>query len=180
MKATRSTPWMKFYPSDWRSDPKLKLCSFSARGLWIEMIALMHESTPYGHLIVAGKQPSELQLCNMLGGQLSDIQNCMNELESAQVFSRTKAGIIYSRRMVNDEKKAGISRKNGKKGGNPKLAHSAGYRDFGKGGVNPRDKAQIPEARDQRPDKDLSLTSGSTTPPTREAMPFGIVDGGVS
>lgn len=39
-----SDPWLKFYPTDWRSDPALKMCSLAARGLWIEMIALMHEA----------------------------------------------------------------------------------------------------------------------------------------
>jgi len=47
-------PWMKFYPADWRSDPMLRLCSLAARGLWAEMICLMHEAEPYGSLLVNG------------------------------------------------------------------------------------------------------------------------------
>ena len=40
-KAAR--PWMKWYPADWRSDPGLRMCSFAARGLWADLLALMHE-----------------------------------------------------------------------------------------------------------------------------------------
>ena len=45
-------PWMKFYTADWRSDPALRMCSMAARGLWVEMICLMHEATPYGQLLI--------------------------------------------------------------------------------------------------------------------------------
>lgn len=46
-------PSFQFYPSDWRNDAGLKLCSMGARGLWIEMICIMHASEPYGHLCAA-------------------------------------------------------------------------------------------------------------------------------
>jgi hypothetical protein len=57
--AARERPWMKFYPADWRADPMLRVCSIGARGLWIELLALMHESERYGHLLVNGKQPTD-------------------------------------------------------------------------------------------------------------------------
>ena len=47
-------PWMKFYPADWRAEPSLRFTSLAARGLWIEMLALMHEATPRGSLLVKG------------------------------------------------------------------------------------------------------------------------------
>jgi hypothetical protein len=53
------------------------------------------------------------------------------------VFSRDADGTIYSRRMRRDAERAEEDKKNGKKGGNPKL----------KDGVNPPDKAHMPEAR---------------------------------
>ena len=42
-------PWLKFYPRDWRGDQALRLVSLHARGLWIELLCVMHEATPYGH-----------------------------------------------------------------------------------------------------------------------------------
>jgi hypothetical protein len=60
-------PWMKFYPSDWRADPALRMCSIAARGLWIEMICLMHEAAPRGSLRVNGQAVSEGQLAALAG-----------------------------------------------------------------------------------------------------------------
>ena len=56
-----SGPWMKFYPSDWRADPALRMCSLGARGLWAEMMCIMHEAEPYGCLLVNGQAIGEKQ-----------------------------------------------------------------------------------------------------------------------
>ncbi|MFC3706057.1 hypothetical protein ACFOOL_14990 [Devosia honganensis] len=114
-------PWFKFFPTDWRSDPKLRMCGLAARGLWIEMLALMHEATPYGHLLVSGLAPTDAQLAVLVGTSPDQIPALCGELESAGVFSRTKEGVIYSRRMTRVAKKSAIARKNGKNGGNPTL-----------------------------------------------------------
>jgi hypothetical protein len=114
-------PWMKFFPTDWRSDPKLRMCGLAARGLWIEVVALMHEATPYGHLLVSGHAPTDAQLAVLVGAPSEQIPNLIGELESAGVFSRTREGVIYSRRMTRAAKKSAIARKNGKNGGNPTL-----------------------------------------------------------
>src|SRR5690606_6747673 len=114
-------PWMKFYPSDWRSDPALRICSLAARGLWIEMLGLMHEADPRGHLLIKSMAPTDAQLAVLVGTTPDQIPDLIGELESAAVFSRTQKGVIYSRRMTKDEKKSRTARKNGKNGGNPTL-----------------------------------------------------------
>lgn len=43
-------PSFQFYPSDWRNNAKLRRCSWEARGVWIEIIGLMHDSDEYGIL----------------------------------------------------------------------------------------------------------------------------------
>ena len=144
-----SDPWLKFYPTDWRSDPALRMCSMAARGLWIEMIALMHEATPYGHLLVSGRSPTDAQLAVLVGAPSDQIPELLGELDAAGVFSRTREGVIYSRKMTRTAKKAAIARKNGKNGGNPALSKerenppSDNLKDKGK------DKPQKPEARSQ-------------------------------
>lgn len=137
-------PWMKWYPADWRSDPKLRMCGLAARGLWADMLALMHEATPYGHLLVNAVAPSSKQLALLVGATERDCRGLVGELRDAGVFSETNEGVIYSRRMVRDEIKATQDRENGKGGGNPRLTE----RD--NAGVNPPDKAQKLEARDQK------------------------------
>lgn len=135
-----SNPWLKFYPSDWRSDPALRMCSIAARGLWMEMLCVMHENG--GALSVNGKGLTPRQLATLAG--CPDVDDLLSELEDAGVFSRYEDGTIFSRRMIRDAEKAEQDKANGKKGGNPTI----------KAGVNPQDKAEVkaqkPEARSQK------------------------------
>ncbi len=111
---------MKFYPADWRSDPGLRKCSFAARGLWADMLCLMHEANPRGYLFVGNSAPTTKQLASILGSTLKEVNRLLGELSEAGVYS-TQMEIIYSRRMVRDEEKRAIARNNGSRGGNPAL-----------------------------------------------------------
>lgn len=135
-------PFMKFFPSDWRSDPALRMCSVAARGLWMEMLCLMHEAEPKGSLVVNGRALSESQLAALAGMSPDGLAALMNELETAGVFSRDADRTIFSRRMRRDVEKAARDFANGKSGGNPALMRR----------VNPRDKSQKPETGDQNPE----------------------------
>lgn len=114
-------PWFKFYPSDWRSDEELRNCSAAARGLWVEMLCLMHKAKPYGHLLINGDLLTDTQLSMQTGIPESQIVQSMHELEKAGVFSRNEKGVPYSRKMVRDEQKSNTAKNYGKKGGNPSL-----------------------------------------------------------
>lgn len=150
-------PWMKFYPADWRADPRLRMCSLAARGLWIDMISYMHEAEPYGHLLINGIAPSTEDIAALVGRPLGEVRKALAELEARQVFSRQDDGAMFSRRMVRDKAKADQDRENGKGGGNPELIGED------KGGVNPPDKAQKPEARYQN----LESESGAGARPIK-------------
>jgi len=148
-------PWMKWYPADWRADPALRMCSYAARGLWIDLLCLMHEATIYGHLLIAGLKPTVAQIAAVLGGRPSEVERLLGELEAGGVFSRTEAGVIFSRRMVRDKQKAERDALNGKGGGNPALikTDNQGVNPPDNGRSNPPvngvDKAQKLEARSQ-------------------------------
>lgn len=120
MKAA-ADPWMKFYPQDWRADEKLRMCSLAARGLWLEMLAIMHRSERYGMLLIGGLAPTDAQLAVQVGASPQEVTTLVGELSAADVFSRTSSGVIYSRRMTRDHRRAQNAKKNGKKGGNPSL-----------------------------------------------------------
>lgn len=162
-KPQRRKPWMKFYPSDWRADPRLRVVSLAARGLWIECMCIMHEAEPYGHLIIDERPVTEAQLAALTGTSEEEVAALLNELESAGVYSRNRRRVIYSRRMTRDEKMVETARKNGKNGGNPNLKRM-GVSDGKYTAKSPQDnppdkppdkggdKAQRPEARGQRPE----------------------------
>lgn len=157
-------PWLKFYPRDWRADEKLRLCSIGARGLWIEMLALMHGAG--GRLLIAGQRPTLQQIAVQVGSSVDEIEPLIHELESAGVFSRDHKGVIYSRRMKSDEKKSEIARKNGKRGGNPKLCNKRGNSGSVKGANKGQDKL-----RSQKPDT-LPEGNGADAPPDAEKLLF--------
>lgn len=121
MAAERRQPWMKFFGSDWRSDPKLRACSLAARGLWADMMTLMHEATPYGHLLINGQPPPLSELAAQVGRPVREVRRALEELEANGVYSRTEAGVIFSRRMTRAAARSAIARANGSAGGNPAL-----------------------------------------------------------
>jgi hypothetical protein len=106
-----SNPWLKFYPRDWRGDQALRAVSVAARGLWIEMLCIMHEASPYGHLILGGRAVSNDVLARVSGLGAEECNTLVAELESAGVFSRTRKAVIYSRRMVKDHSRSEKGRK---------------------------------------------------------------------
>ncbi|KQT52257.1 MULTISPECIES: hypothetical protein [unclassified Aureimonas] len=171
-------PWLKFYPADWRADPALRMCSLAARGLWIEMLAIMHEAEPRGHLLINGKAVSVRHLSSLVGASEEQVADLMSELAEAGVYSAKRNGVLYSRRMERDENKSRKLRDNGKLGGNPSLRKETTI----EGLDNQGDKAQKPEARYQIPDKekDTPAAPAGRRPPrgARSGLTIGTrVDG---
>ena len=114
-------PWMKFSMSDWCGDRALHSCSLSARGLWMEMLAIMSEATPRGSLLIGGAQVNMDDLARSAGAERKEVEKLLKELEAKSVFSRDPDGTIFNRRIRRDEAKAEWDKANGKRGGNPSL-----------------------------------------------------------
>ena len=114
-------PAIQFYPKEWIWDLELRQCSPAARGLWVDLMCLMHEGEPYGHLTV----PLDVIL-RVAGLTERAYRPLLAELETdrssgKRVAYRTDAGVIYSKRMVRDEERRAFNSLNGRKGGNPNL-----------------------------------------------------------
>lgn len=122
----RKLPSFQFYPGDWLKDPALRAASSGARGLWIDMLCLMFEAQPRGYLQnPAGEPLTDEQIARMTGNcSLEDVRGWLRELETLGVFSRTKQGVIFSRRMVREEAKRQACAEAGKRGGNPRLCRN--------------------------------------------------------
>ncbi|MDB5042210.1 MAG: hypothetical protein JWN27_2936 [Candidatus Eremiobacteraeota bacterium] len=176
-------PFLQFYPRDWRGDTRLRSTSFAARGLWIEMMALMHDADPYGYLIVASKRLSEADfevIAEHVGGsrRLAEVKRLLAELKDKEVYSVADDGTIYSRRMVRDEERRLRNVRNGQKSsGNPALrssvnppADESDYpsdnrgSDYGSDIAHARTRSHVPRARDRDPDTRDQSTE--TAPPS--------------
>lgn len=170
-------PAFQWYPGDWLRDANLRICSAGARSLWIDMLCLMHQAKPYGHLVFNGKALEPAQLGRMIGESTKDVVRWLKELEDAGVPSRNADGIIYSRRMVKDEalrnvratggpKGAGfgaLGAEHGSKGGRPRQSST----DLStRGDQNPPlpDATGVSEPPLKPPPSSSSSSSGDTSP----------------
>lgn len=121
-------PSFQFYPADWRNNAKLRRCSWEARGVWIELLGLLHDSDDYGIL----RWPLK-EIAQALGAPLKALKELVDKgvLYGAEkgacepmvyvpVSARQKGApvelvpaqegpIWYSPRMVRDEYKRGNS-----------------------------------------------------------------------
>ena len=115
-------PAIQFYPGDWRKDPGVQALSFHDRGVWFEIILLMHESDERGKLLLNGKPMPEQALARLLGLDNQNLTNTLTTLLDFGVASRCEeTGAIMCRRMLRDENLRNIRKEAGSKGGNPVL-----------------------------------------------------------
>jgi len=115
-------PAFQFYPGDWRKDPGVQSLDYQCRGVWFEILCLMHESTPRGLLMLAGKPMSDEALARLLGLDLVLVKQILTTLDNHGVSSKDSAtGALMSRRMVRDDDLRKLRKLAGEKGGNPVL-----------------------------------------------------------
>lgn len=174
-------PAFQFYPGDWLRATKLRSCSVGARGLWIDMICLMHEGSPYGYLKVGSKVILPPNLARMVGASLAETEGWLAELEHAEVFSRDEAGCTFSRRMVRDEEVRAARASGGVLGGNPRLKIATPKVNL------PTNLHPTPASAVASASKDLNLLplsakpakpkSSRRKPKTEIPVDFGISDG---
>lgn len=121
--------------TDWLRHTGLRLCSDGARAAWMDLECLMHEASDYGYLVINDEPATDEQLSILTGMPLERLQGYMAELEKNGVLLRNRNRVIYSRRLIDKQKKSATATKNGNKGGNPNLGN---YRDNSEPD-NPRD-----------------------------------------
>jgi hypothetical protein len=117
-------PFIKFYGRDWLGDSQLRLCSLAARGLCIDMLAVMGGSQRRGYLEIGGTAIRDsVTLSRIVCADSSEVETLLGELERYGVFSRDEQGTIFSRRMVRDAALSEQKRMAGLQGGNPALVN---------------------------------------------------------
>lgn len=112
-------PALQRYPGDWQRDTALRPCSLAARGLWAEMLFIMHNGEPRGVMRAGERRLDSTETIARMVGTSPDenVAGLLAELETAGVFSRDADGTIFSRRMVRDTELARKRSEAGTKGG---------------------------------------------------------------
>ena len=148
------TVWSKFFWADWESDEALRLCSLASQGLWMRMLCLAAKADPIGYVTVNGRPLGVTDIARLAGVTETECESLLSELDQNGVFSRTRNGTIYSRRMMRDAKRRQIAQKNGKSGGNPTLSKDKEKLPPDNPQVKGRLKTQEPEAKSHDPERE--------------------------
>ena len=155
-----SKAWYKHYPSDWRSDKKLRLVSRAARSFWLDCVGVMHQEGTW-RLEVNDRPITIKELAEVFGDNPRTANKLLNELIEFNVCTVDSAGFVTSRRVLRDFEKAEQDKSNGRKGGNPSLK----IRENDDLGVNPRLKAQKLEPEPYKRDTNVSPKKRATRLP---------------
>lgn len=115
-------PAFQFYPADWRKDSAVQSLDYETRGVWFEMLCIMHESSERGVLLLNGAPMPEEALARLLGLDNQNLSKHLTKMQAYGVAKRRQCdGALFNKRMVEDERLCEIRRNAGKKGGNPLL-----------------------------------------------------------
>lgn len=109
----KKLPSLQFYPGDWRKNIKVQSLSYEERGVWFELLMFMFQSDDRGKLVFGDKPIPMDAIANMLGLPLEKTESIIQLLidrDIAKFDKKTK--IIYSARMVEDERLRRIKVKN--------------------------------------------------------------------
>ena len=131
-------PWVKWYGRDWLGDPLLRMVGPDARGVWMDLLCVMMETDPYGHLAVNGRPMRDEEAARLIGMDNGTYKGILYRLLEAGIPSKTPDGMLFSRRLVREHEMFKIASNAGKKGGgNPSLK-----------GKKQEVRSHMPEARE--------------------------------
>lgn len=167
-KVGRTMRWSKFVWNDWQKDEGLKMCSLAARGLWMEMLCIMHNAEPRGYLLVNGRKPTARQMATLVGATEAEILALVEELREAGVYSVREDGVPFSRRMRDEVENEARWREYGARGGNPNITKNQrdadGVNPYAQGGLTPTVNLESEsENKNQKKESPLPPASGGGT-----------------
>lgn len=119
----KKLPAIQFYPGDWRKDPGIQALDYESRGIWFEILLLMHESESRGKLMLNGQAMPDEALANILGLNVAKLQQTLSKLLSygvAKLEQDTK--VLICRRMCRDQALREVRINAGSKGGKQKAS----------------------------------------------------------
>ena len=155
-------PSFQFYPGDWLKDPALRSCSPAARGVWIDLVCLLHEMPQRGVFRNGKESPWSAKKCAQLviGARSAHV----TELVSKGVLAVARSdGALYSKRMVRDELKRRHRQQAGQKGGWQKASNR-----LAKGKQNPSSRA--------RPSSSSSSSTSTSVSTDKQTAPVLVAE----
>lgn len=84
---------MQFYPADWLSNPNLRRCSPAARGVWMDVLCVLHDADEYGLV----RWPLK-EVAQAVGAQLSHLRELVQKGVLKGSDSEVSEPFIYTPR----------------------------------------------------------------------------------
>lgn len=155
--ADRKMPWMKFWVSDWMMDERLAQCSPSTRGIWMDLLCVMHASGRTGELSGTIDQLARVARCTP-----DEMLSALRELrQTVTAESRESHGVVtvINRRMSRDHKER-------------EMANLRQQRKRGHAAVTPESPpCHDTEAEaEAEAEADITIASQSLDPPTSDQI----------
>lgn len=165
-------PALNFYIGDWRKDIGVQSLPYHERGIWFEIICLMHESEQRGKLILNGKPMTEEALARLLGLDKQILSKALSSILEAGVASiEPDTGVLVCRRMVRDENIRKIRSECGKKGGHPLLVKQNASKSQAKPNQNTEDEIESEDVHENVPSSGEGCREGGTVNMASYALP---------
>jgi hypothetical protein len=83
-------PYIQFFTGDWLKDPQLSICSPATRGVWIDLLCMMHELDRCGQITGTPEQLSRASRCTSV-----EMNAALAELETTKAANVTlRNGIV--------------------------------------------------------------------------------------
>jgi hypothetical protein len=101
-------PYMPFYTKDWLSDPALSICHPATRGVWMDLLSVMHELGRVGELTGTPEQLASWGRCSP--AQLAHTLTDLKTSKAADVTERNGMVTVVNRRMKREYKEREASR----------------------------------------------------------------------
>jgi len=174
-------PAIQFYPADWRKDPGIQSLSYHDRGVWFEILCLMHESQRRGVLLLNAKPMPDEALARILGLDKQILTTTLTTLLTSGVASREEGtDALMNRRMVRDEYLRKVRSEAGKRGGNPLLLNqipttpvkqiptpSSSSSSSSSSSDHTRPAPSAPDAKEEPEDLEMSLPKPADSQPPK-------------
>jgi hypothetical protein len=95
-------PAFQFYPGDWRKDPCLRMCSPATRGIWIDLLCMIHESET--GFSVTGTIAQLSRACGCTPEEMASAIDELDDTNTATVTLDNEKVTVISRRLEREKK----------------------------------------------------------------------------
>lgn len=89
------------FPEEWLGDMMLSMCSYSAKGAWMDLMCFMHKSEKYGHLVSDGKALTKNDIASLLKFKdQKEFESAWEELLSKGILKKNAQDEFFSEKLL--------------------------------------------------------------------------------